>query len=499
MIRLSKSSDAKRYHPAYLLVELFGFLRNSFFFILILFVFNFNVMTGWILFAKIAFLAVTLFTVGKIFLSWRLHTYEVDHSSITLREGIFVKKVRTIAFDRVQNKKTSTTFIHNWFGLTSLTLETGTASEDASVRFPVLKRQEADEIVRVIESGTQNVPLTAGSEDAEGTETETEAPVKNERREYFRSTKKDTLRAAFTSLSFLAIFPLLLALYFQIDDFFSLEDEAENAFLFFADNLWLIAPLFVVAILISSVIGYVQTTIRYGNYRIEADSDRIYITRGVGQVHTFTIQRNKVQAIQIEQPLLKRIWGIVEIKLISAEALSAGTEVETNSLYPFMKTEEAYKLLNELLPQYTVQDNLSRLPRNTIWLKLLRPYYAAVIAAVGLWFFQPSLLWIAGILFVLSLGSRLFEYFFTRYALEGDSIQIRTGGFTTTTFITRRERVQEIEVSQSRLQRAFGVGSLGFANRAKPVHFSSIRDVPDGMRDDFKHWFVQRKVNFKQK
>lgn len=494
MIPLDKATNAKRYHPAYLLVELFSFLRNTIFLILILFVFNFDVTTGWIFWAKIAFLAAAVFTIVKIFLSWWLYTYEVDPASITLREGIFVKKVRTIAFDRVQNKKTSTTFIHNWFGLTSLTLETGTANEDASVRFPVLKRQEADEIVRVIESGTQNAPQMDESEDAEETEAEAAAPAKTERREYFRSTKKDTLRAAFTSLSFLAIFPLLLALYFQIDDFFSLEDEAENAFLFFADNLWLLAPLFVVAILISSAIGYVQTTIRYGNYRIEADSDRIYITRGVGQVHTFSIQRNKVQAIEIEQPLLKRVWGIVEVKLISAEALSIEEGPATNSLYPFMKTKEAYKLLNELMPQYTVQENLHRLPRNTIWLKLMRPYYFTVIALVALWILRPSMLWVAGVLFAWSLGSRLFEYFFTRYALEGDSIQIRTGGFTTTTFITRRERVQEISVSQSRLQRAFGVGSLGFANRAKPVHFSNIQDVPDGLSRQFKQWFVERRV-----
>lgn len=237
-----------------------------------------------------------------------------------------------------------------------------------------------------------------------------------------------------------------------------------------------------------------QTTIRYGNYRIEADHDRIYISRGVGQVHTFTIQRNKVQAIQIEQPLLKRMWGIVEIQLISAGALSVEEGPATNSLYPFMKTKDAYRLLNELLPQYTVQDKLRRLPRNTIWLKLLRPYYLTAIALVALWFFQPRILWVAGIVFLLSLGSRLFEYFFTRYAIEGDSVQIRTGGFTTTTFITRRERIQEIEVSQSRLQRAFGVGSLSFTNRAKPIHVSSIQDVPDGLRHEFKHWFVQRKV-----
>ncbi|HSJ38141.1 MAG TPA: PH domain-containing protein [Planococcus sp. (in: firmicutes)] len=495
MIRLNNSSDAKRYHPAYLLVEFFGFLRNSFFFILFLFIFNYDVTTGWVFWAKIAFLAAAAFTVGKIFLSWWLHTYEVDQTSITLREGIFVKKVRTIAFSRVQNKKTATTFIHNWFDLTSLTLETGTSSEEASVRFPVLKRREADAIIGMIEKGTAPESLPTG-QDGEDTEALPAQPERAKRIEYFQSNKRDTLRAAFTSLSFLAIFPILLTVYFKIDDFFSLEDDAENVFFFFADHLWLLLPLFIVAILISSVIGFVLTTIRYGNYRIAADPERIYISRGVGQVHTFSIQRNKVQAIQIEQPFMKRIWGLVEIRLISAEAVSVGEGNATNSLYPFMRKREAYQLLNELLPQYTVQEELTRLPRNTIWLKLLRPYYAPILSAVALWFLQPSLLWIAGVLFAISLVNRLFDYLFTRYALEGDSIQIRTGGFTTTTFITRRERIQEIEVSQSKLQRIFGVRSLSFTNRAKPIHVSEIRDVPDGLSQDFKQWFVQRKVKF---
>lgn len=496
MILLNNVSDAKRYHPAYLLVEFFGFLRNSFFFILFLFIFNYDVTTGWVFWAKIVFLLASAYTIGKIILSWWLHTYEIDQTSITLREGIFVKKVRTIAFNRVQNKKTSTTFIHKWFGLTSLTLETGTASEDASVRFPVLKTQEAEAIIEMVERDTTRESLTIEKQQVEPTGIHSAPPEKRTRIEYFQSTRKDTLRAAFTSLSFLAIFPILLTLYFQIDDFFSLEDDAESAFLYFLDHLWLLAPILIVAILISSAIGYVLTTIRFGNYRIAADQERIYISRGVGQVHTFSIQRNKVQAIQIEQPLMKRLWGIVEIKLISAEAVSIGDELATNSLYPFMKTREAYKLLNELLPQYTVQENLTRLPRNTIWLKLIRPYYMTILAAIGIGFFKPSLLWVVGIVFAFGLINRLFDYFFTRYALEGDSIQIRTGGFTTTTFITRRERIQEIEVSQSKLQRAFGVRSLGFTNRAKPIHVSTIQDVPDELGGDFKQWFVQRRVKF---
>ncbi|MGD7044910.1 PH domain-containing protein [Jeotgalibacillus proteolyticus] len=474
-------TQPKRYHPAWLLFELYSFIKNTVFFIVFLFVLRSGTNSGWILWAKYAFIFFAVWTLIHIVLKWFVQTYQITNQSIILREGVLVRNQRTVPFERIQNNQTSTNFLHRMLGLTSLSLETGTSDAQASVKFTVLSTEEAQQILKAV--NYQNATETE--------ETEEIAQTSYNRTFYFRSTKKDTLKAAFTSLSFLAIFPILAAVYFQIDDFFSLESSAENIFFYFANHLWMLIPLFIIAMILSVAIGYVQTVIKYGNYEISADEERIYIQKGVLSTSSFSIPKKKVQAITIHQSFIKRMLNMAEVKLVSAGKMGDGKQ-ETNSLYPFMAKKEAYRLTNVLLPDYQIEENMKRLPRKVLLLKLISPYFGTLIVGAGLFIFQREWLWIAGIVFLLGIASRVLDYLFTSYLRHGDFIQTRKGGFSNETFLTRKERVQQIEVRHSWLQRKFNVATLEFSNRSKPVYVSQLADVPKEDVSDFYRWFKQK-------
>ncbi|UXH42983.1 PH domain-containing protein [Rossellomorea vietnamensis] len=468
---------SKRYHPAYILVELISIVKNQFGFYLLLFILKANSTAGWVVWSRYALLIVTAGSVVSIFTKWFSNRYELGTESIIFKEGMFIKKQKTVAWNRIHSHRSHTTFVHRWFGLTSLTMETGTSDEDATCNFPVITQAEKERILTHLEQ-TQEF-------------TELKEETIPERRVHFQTTRKDLIKASFTSLSFLAIFPLLSAVYFNLADFFAIEKSAESAWHYLVGHIWILVILFLAAILLSILIGFVKTSIKYGNYVISDDHERIYIEKGIGNEVSFSIPKNKVQAVRVEQSIVKRMIGLVSVKLISA----GSSEEEISSFYPFMPKKEAYDMLHTILPQYPVKENTERFPLKVLWLKLIQPYYLTIVSIAGFWIFKMEWMWGAGIIFAVSILLRFLDYWFTSYSRQGQTIQIRKGGLINETFITHRNRIQQVMVKHSFLERKFGVATITFSNRANPAHESLLFGVSSEEAETFYQWYYQKSVS----
>jgi putative membrane protein len=476
------SKGIKQYHPAMIAVEMVSFIKGLLWPFLFLFVLKANSTASWVIWGRYFLLLATVLAIVFFILKWHYHRYEIVRDSIVVYEGVFVKKQRTVALDRIHNHKSNTTFVHRWFGLTSLTLETSTSGDNASFDFPVITEEEKKRILLHLEQ------KQVSPEEVEGIEKVIERNI------HFRSTKKDLIKASFTSLSFLAIFPLLSAIYFNLADFFQIEKTAKNALEYLLMNGWVLIILLVVALALSVVIGFIQTSIKYGNYVISDDQERIYIEKGIGNVISYTIPKHKVQAVIVEQSLLKRVLGLAAIKLISAGGSKAENQ-ETSALYPFMPKQEAYRVLQTILPNYLIEEHMKRFPVKVLWLKLLHPYYVTILVIIGLLIFKREWLWMAAVVFWLSVLVRFLDYWFTSYIRHGHTVQIRKGGFTNETFVTHRERIQQITVKHSWLQRKFGVATLLFINKAKPLHVSELYGVSSEEASDFYSWYHRKSAS----
>ncbi|MHA7138370.1 PH domain-containing protein [Rossellomorea arthrocnemi] len=472
--------SAKRYHPAYIIVEIVSTAKGLFGFYILLFLLKANSTAGWVIWGRYALLATTAVSVLSIFAKWLFNRYELSNKTILFREGMFVKKQKTVSWDRIHSHRSNTTFIHRWFGLTSLTMETGTSGENAQFEFPVITQGEKVRILSYLEQ-KQN-------------RDESKDAIKPERTVHFQATRKDLIKASFTSLSFLAIFPLLSAIYFNLADFFSIEESAESALHYLLDHVWILIVLFLAAMILSIFIGFVKTYMKYGNYVISDDQERIYIKKGIGNEVSYSISKNKVQAVRVEQSIVKRMLGLVSIKFISAGSFE-GEKEEISSLYPFMPKREAYDMLHTILPHYPVKEEMERFPLKVLWLKLFQPYYLTIAAVVGLWIFKMEWIWIAGIVFGVSSLLRILDYWFTSYTRHEQTVQIRKGGWLNETFITHRDRIQQVTVKHAWLDRKFGVATIMFSNRANPSHESLLFGVSKEEAGTFYEWYHKKSVS----
>lgn len=486
---------AKRYHPLLMLFDLYGLIKSTFFVFIFLFVIKADYKSPFITYGRYAFFIVLGAGVIYILLKWLTRKYKLDDQSFHLYEGIFSKTERTIPFSKIQNVNRHTGLFHRLFHVTSISFETGMSGDESAVTFQVVSKLEANLIEEHITRSKGNAESALTSQD-NGVET-----VDLNRTIHFRPTKKDTFRASFTSLSFLLLIPVLLSFYSKLDEIFHVEKEAKGIFSYIIGSWWLMAVIIIVLIIASVAFGIARTFFKYGKYEISSDQDRIYIKKGVIDETAFSIAKDRVQAIEINQSLIKRLLGLAEVKLTSAGGLSIGEEkLEINSLYPFLPVQRAYEMIAEILPAYEVTQQMKRLPKKSLWVRVLNPSWIWMIATAALFYFKPVILkveqawWIlSAVLFLIIMVVRWLDFMQTRYILNDRFIQLKTGGLTTSLFVSKRDKVIEIQVVRNLFQKWLGLASIETINRAKPVKHNKIEDVPVEFAEVFYKWYLGRR------
>ncbi|MEV5039087.1 PH domain-containing protein [Peribacillus frigoritolerans] len=479
---------AKRLHPIKIPFEFWKLLKGNVFFIIMLYILNFGSEKMYMKLLQIGFLVYLVWKVISVILKWYTYKYQIKDGTLYITSGLVSKSYRTVPLHKVQNVQQHTTLFHKIFRLTSLTFETGMTRDQGSVPFEMISRKEAERLEGEYAS-KQELPVIDISEEriAEDMEPAIEKTI------HFTPSKHDVLKASFTSLSFLALIPILATLYNTLDDFIDLENT-EGLLAKLLDTWWITTIVIAGLICVAVAFGIVSTFVKYGKYEISSDQERIYIKKGVLDESAFSIRKEKVQAVEITQSIIKRVLGLAEVKLISAGS-TGDEELETNTLYPFLSIERAYGMVEEILPAYKVERSMRSLSKQAFKIRMLRPSFFWILSTLAIYYFKPSLWYISLILLVLIYTLRIMDYKNSRYLLNDEFIQFKSGSLETSLFITKRSKVIQIEVERSKLQKFFGLATIETINRSKPVHHTKLQDVSVEYADEFYTWYMDRTKN----
>ncbi|MBB4824975.1 putative membrane protein [Sporosarcina luteola] len=485
----------RRYHPLTLVFDLFSFIKNVAIFAFLLFVVKYQSQSFLFVWGRRVFAGIAVLTVVSHVFKWLTNRYAADETAFYLKSGLFDKTERTVYFDKVQNVQRHTSFLHTLFHMTSITFETGAGFLNSNVEFKAVTKEEADRLETLVKA--QQVDSN-NTEEQEFIVQEAETRVI-----HFTPTRRDLIKASFTSFSFLLLLAVAASLFSKLDALFDLEDVAEGWVLSLLKSGWLIAGTTIVLMVISVLVGFVWTYVKYGKYEIASDDKRITIRKGIVDETAFSILKTRVQAIEITQSWIKRLLGLAEVKLISAGGLGE-EEQEISTLYPFLPVARAYSIIEEMLPGYEVQRETKRLPLKSLFVRLAKPYWFGMVSTALLAYFRPepfgwhSAWWIGSIiLLIIGIISRIADFASTQYTFTDGFIQISEGVLEKTTFLSRRDKIIEIKVSRTKLQQWTGLASIGLVNRAKPVRHEMLKDVSLWEADRFYSWYAGRVAEIK--
>lgn len=480
----------KRLHPMMIFTSLVGTLKSYLIFIIYLFVLKAGDSSLWVRILQAAFIAGVLLKIVHLYLKWRKTTYEVQGNGIAFQEGVFQKKERFIAFDRIQNVQKNKPFYLNMLGLVSIKLETGAEGEGADLGFPALKEKDAE----IIEDALDVAKSAGFAEQGEVIQGTAEDEERHDKRiTHFTSTGKDILKASFLSFSYFAFIPVGLALISNARDFINVE-KYEKGFMDLFFSSWKVMSAIVLGLLIFMVVvGLMTTYIRYGNSMISSDSKRIYLKSGVFSVRQFSIRKNQVQAVKIDQSLFKRLLGLSSVELVTAGGLDEEME-GSSTLYPFLPADQAAQIVSELLPAFAVKKEsvMEQLPRKSFVARLIRFPWLLLIGLAAAFIFYSEYWYVALLLIPFTVISRYLDYRYSRFLIDGEFVQLQTGGWTTQIAIISRSRVIELSVKQSFWKMPFGLSTLQTTSRGKPINVQELSDIPDRWAEEAYGWYAER-------
>ncbi|WP_051541419.1 PH domain-containing protein [Caldalkalibacillus mannanilyticus] len=488
---MNEEVQAKRMHPLWIPLLFIRSVKELVLFSV--FLFAVKALKSDSSFLNIWIIISILFLIYKsisAFFSWKHFKYIFTENKILIFEGRLKKKQRFISLDRIQGIKRSTTLIHRVFNLTSLQLNTGSTGKEGFVKLEMITFDEAERIEKLLRESGYNK-----SDSLEGTNSREKSMAARISNKYVYSVKtQEIIIGSLTSNSVIIFIAVLHTLYFNLKDFLLIEKYIGNTLSFFQRSwLTILFGIFIFLIL-SMAYTLFNNYIKYRNFRVSSNQHRIFIEKGLIETNLFSIPKEKVQAIDINTSLLQKFFLIVQVKIISVgkeEGEGEGIGV-FNILFPFIKKDRALHLVPSILPEFKINQQMCNLPRSAIIVKTIRGIcFGLFIVLIVLKFF-PEFWYISVILFLLSVISQVLNGLHSAYNLNGVYMQLQKGAFTTKLFVTTRSKIEEFKVTESFLQRKFGLASIYVYTRADPILKTKMSDIPKEMAIRYYQWYANK-------
>ncbi|ERG66797.1 PH domain-containing protein [Exiguobacterium chiriqhucha] len=428
------------------------------------------------------------------FFGWLNFRYALDEKTVYIIDGNWIKKEKSLPLYKIQSVHSNSPFLYRLLGVVELTFDTNANSDDASFKLAGVFPNEAKRLEDILDHVRHRKTETASP--IEGEAEATSEPLSIEKpasRLLYALSTREIIIASLTSLSVFAIFPVASTIISSIDDFINLDGTFDTVGDWVVHaSIIAIGMLVLSVLLLSIVIGMVINFLKYGNFRLERRGDRVRVEKGLLNRSAKEIPYEKIQAIRIKETFIRRWFNIVGVELVAAGTMDEVKD-ESSTILPFVKRERAMNVLNEHFDQFVWSDALHRLPKRSLWIKLLRiNWVGLIISGVVLYFFRDYAWWLI-LLWAIIIGGKLLSYMTTRYAQNGRFIELRTGAFTVTSFLTDKPRIEQIQVTQTPLQRRFDVCNVLFLTRGV-LAYELIEDIPKQEADAMLNWFSRYTV-----
>jgi len=412
-------------------------------------------------------LPATVFHVLRFF----TFRFQVTSAEVLIHEGILWRQERRIPFTRVQDVKIQQGPVHQLVGLAKVEITTA-GSEQREVTLEVISRERAEQIKRAVSRGVdQRVAGPPTLVEPEGTTLVT-------------LSVPQLLLGGLTSRMAATLGALVgVILYFRTAFFLgsavsSAEIQAferlinwggtwipfkgtiaEPVFSFFWQDTLGKSVFLIFLGFLYSLASYV---IRYGRYQLVQTGNVVTKTHGILRFRSSSLARGRVQALKVEEGLLRRWFRLSDVWVDSGgDRAKVDDKKKREPFVPVMPAAHAYSLVRDVLPDLKdAQPPWKRVSPKAIlrgskklWLVIV----ALMIANISpLGWFTLMLLPAFPLVYLLNL-----KWYKNRgYWLDDRYLMSRKGWFNRETLYLPIQVVQNVSLIQSPFDRRLGLATI---------------------------------------
>lgn len=441
------NNESYRLHWSAILISFFTSLKHLI--VPILFGLIFGTTRDTTLFGSIYFyiiLFLMFFSLVHSILYWFTFRYEWVEGELRVKEGVFVKKRRYIRLERVQSVDLTSGLIQRLFGLISVKIETAGGGNEPEVHLIAISKEEGIKTRNFLlqkDSAlhSNNTPV----EDEVHGELDVEKPIQ------WVLSKKELVIASMTSSGIGIVLSAVIALFPQIEQFFSITifDEFIEYFTGTSYVVVLFYSFFIIAI--AWIISIVITVFKYGNFSVEKVGNELTITRGLLERRQLTLQTDRVTAVRIVRNIFRQPFGY---SAVYVESKGGGTNEEQRStvLFPLIRHQDINKALEVFIQEYKISEELVRAPKRA-WIRFqFRMLLLPVLIFGAIAYFFPAVVYFAGIFIILSFIGFL-QYRDAAIGTKENQVTLSYRVLSKNIVLIKKNKVQSGELVSSPIQR----------------------------------------------
>jgi putative membrane protein len=361
-------------------------------------------VTGWMPLVGAAILAVTF--IG-ILLRWMRFRWHLEPDAVVIHEGIIIRKRRVIRRDRIQTVDLERTLLHRVLGVIEVRIEAiGAQGTEGSLA--AVDPSMADALRRTLLSrGARSAGVDAGAEEAIETAPAADATPATDRAyathpagptdaidppapstgatpegagsppeptgypgetpfdrpswlphvdegEQLAHVPPERLVVAGLTGGRVGVAAALVGFFFQVvpDDIWvgrigSLIQQAPDPTTWVGLRILLVMIVF--ALLIGFFLSIIATVFTHWEFTLSATDDMLAVRRGLLTEHRDTVPFRRIQAVRVEENLIRRLFGLASMRATVAGRAGASGNEGTDYLLPIGPRDEVFRLARRVI------------------------------------------------------------------------------------------------------------------------------------------------------
>ncbi|HVL81815.1 MAG TPA: PH domain-containing protein [Actinomycetota bacterium] len=407
----------------------------------------------------LTYLGFAAVIAAGVYLKYRRFRYAIDGDSLVVQGGLLFRWRRVVPFARVQSVDVVRKVRHRLFGVVELRVEAiGGRSTEAV--FPALAPGEAERIRLTVLRGSREAPTDeeihgdrsgrAWWDDAPVTERPSGPPLA-------AMSLRDLLLYGVTG-GRVAVLALFLVQGLELLPVDSIADAARGA------PIGVVAASVAVVVLVSVLISLAMTVLAFWDFTLWREGDRLVTSRGLFEQRRSVVPLGRVQAVRLEENLLRRVLGYATLNVLVAGQAGgdANERQERSVLLPIATRPEAVRLAGQVLGADVGADldRLERMPARGIARYVLRAALVVVpAAAAAAWWAGPAGWSVLGLLLAAAALSTV-AWRVRGVALAPDHLLVRSGVFTYETSVVPYANIQHLSLSRGPTHHLLRLSSL---------------------------------------
>ena len=420
----------------------------------------------WIWVLAVSF-AASLARVVARYLSF---TYRVQNGELITRQGVLGRRERSIRLERIQEISTEQGVLERLLGVVKARIETagGGGGDGPESSLEVLSLNDVN-VLRAAITGWQ---ASHGGSQRTRHLSETESVAEG----LLHLSLRDLAIAGLTSNFLVTALVFLAGIWALVDDIVPermYRDLAERLY-GYAGRLsqedawtavWIGASGILVMLVLGAIVSVIGSIVLYYGFDLKLRGDTFYRSYGLLTRRAISVQRNRIQLVEIEQGLLRRLLGYASVKVDVAGTHTdedGSQRAGQNVLVPICPESRVAALAHKIFPSLeATHADWRRVSRLAIGRATIEAGLTILVITLSAAIYTEVWWWL-GVLGLVPLvyWINVRRYAEIGYSLNGGFFQSRRGWLGRVQHIVPTGKVQVIEVRENPIDRWLGLATL---------------------------------------